>query len=356
MPRPPASRIPLILNPPSQFRWLQVQSTASFYELIYSLKVRYFVTGGAGFIGSNYIDLLLSDTNQVSKVTIFDSFTYAANTKNYRKHINDPRLNIIKGDICDYSTLQDALEEHDFVVHFAAESHVDRSIISGKNFVETNVKGTYNILEASVKSGIKKLIHVSTDEVYGSLETGSASEASPLFPNSPYSASKAGSDLLARSFFSTYGLNVCITRSCNNYGPNQFPEKVIPVFINSLIEKKDLPIYGTGRNVREWIHVKDNCKGIQKVLEKGTSGEIYNIGSGNHLDNLELADIISSFFGSGRGNFKFVDDRLGHDFRYSVDSSKIKKLGFETEIDFEKGIQETIQWYVENVDWWKPSS
>ena len=318
--------------------------------------MRYFVTGGAGFIGSNYVEHLFRNVKGVTGVTIYDKFTYAANPKNYQEFVGDPRLTVIKGDICDSNLLEKSMSGHDFVVHFAAESHVDRSIDDASAFVETNVLGTYRVLEASRKVGIKTVIHVSTDEVYGSLRKGAADEDFPLKPNSPYAASKAASDLLARSYFVTHGLDVRTTRCCNNYGKYQYPEKVIPVFINKLYYGQNLPIYGDGQNVREWIHVNDHAKGIQTVLEKGTPGEIYNIGTGSHLSNDGLASEIIKVMGSDERMKSYVTDRQGHDFRYSVDSQKIESLGFKREIDFKNGLKETIKWYMNNTDWWSSES
>jgi len=318
--------------------------------------VRYFVTGGAGFIGSNYVGHLLNLVDGVTGVTIYDKFTYAANPKNYQEFANDPRLNVIKGDICNLNTLENAMADHDFVIHFAAESHVDRSIDDASAFVQTNVLGTFNVLEASRKSGVKTMIHVSTDEVYGSLFEGSADENYPLGPNSPYAASKAASDLLARSYFVTHGLDVRTTRCCNNYGKYQFPEKVIPVFVNKLNSGERLPIYGDGRNVREWIHVSDHTRGIQTVLDKGKPGEIYNIGTGSHLSNNDLASEIIRVMGLSDSMKSYVPDRQGHDFRYSVDSRKIESLGFERKIHFKDGLTATIDWYTTNHGWWDTES
>ncbi len=314
--------------------------------------MRYFVTGGAGFIGSNYVEHLFDNVKDVTGVTIYDKFTYAANPKNFQDFLGDPRLSVIKGDICDSVLLQKSMAGHDYVVHFAAESHVDRSIDDASAFVHTNVLGTFNVLEASRRVGIKTVIHVSTDEVYGSLKEGSADETFPLEPNSPYAASKAASDLLARSYFVTHGLDVRITRCCNNYGKHQYPEKVIPVFIRKLMSGKKLPIYGDGRNVREWIHVNDHVRGIQVVLEKGTCGEIYNIGSGFHLSNNDLASAIIVAMGLKEDMKSWVNDRRGHDFRYSVDSSKIKQLGFQAIINLDEGLQENVNWYIANLGWW----
>lgn len=314
--------------------------------------MRYFVTGGAGFIGSNYVEHLFRNVDGVTGVTIYDKFTYAANPKNYQDFVGDPRLSVIKGDICDSELLEESMAGHDFVVHFAAESHVDRSIDDASTFVRTNVLGTFNVLEASRRVEIKTVIHVSTDEVYGSLSEGSADEAFPLEPNSPYAASKAASDLLSRSYFVTHGLDVRTTRCSNNYGKYQYPEKVIPVFINKLKSRQKLTIYGNGKNVREWIHVSDHVRGIQTALEKGIPGEIYNIGSGSHLSNNELAAEIIRLMNVDENLKSYVPDRLGHDFRYSVDSSKIALLGFECAIDLESGLRELVDWYLGNSDWW----
>jgi dTDP-glucose 4,6-dehydratase len=314
--------------------------------------MRYFVTGGAGFIGSNYVEHLFQNVEEVTGVTIYDKFTYAANPKNYQEFVGDPRLTVIKGDICNSNFLEKSMAEHDFVVHFAAESHVDRSIDDASVFIETNVLGTFNVLEASLRVGIKTVIHISTDEVYGSLSEGSADETFPLEPNSPYAASKAASDLIARSYFVTHGLDVRITRCCNNYGKHQYPEKVIPVFIRKLMSGNKLPIYGDGKNIREWIHVNDHVRGIQFVLERGTPGEIYNIGSGFHLSNNDLASAIIVAMGLKDDMKSWVNDRKGHDFRYSVDSSKIKQLGYRAVINLDEGLRENVNWYVSKKGWW----
>ena len=318
--------------------------------------MRYFVTGGAGFIGSNYVEHLFQNVEGVTGVTIYDKFTYAANPKNYQEFLSDSRLSVIKGDICDSKLLEKSMEGHDFVIHFAAESHVDRSISDASAFVHTNVLGTFNVLEASRRVGIKTVIHVSTDEVYGSRSDGSADEKFPLEPNSPYAASKAASDLLARSYFVTHGLDVRTTRCCNNYGKYQYPEKVIPVFINKLKAGLKLPIYGDGKNIREWIHVSDHARGIQLALEKGNPGEIYNIGTGSHLSNNDLAGELIRIMGLDESMKSYVTDRRGHDFRYSVDSRKIETLGFERKIDFIDGLKATIDWYTNNSSWWNTQS
>lgn len=313
--------------------------------------MRYFVTGGAGFIGSNYVKHIFNKVKGVTGVTIYDKFTYAANAKNYQEFNTDPRLTVIKADILDSMCLEDSIQGHDFVVHFAAESHVDRSINDAADFVHTNVLGTLNVLEASRKFQVKTVIHVSTDEVYGSLPEGSADENHPLAPNSPYAASKAASDLLARSYFITHSLDVRTTRCCNNYGNNQFPEKVVPVFIKKLLLGEKLPIYGDGKNIREWIHVSDHVLGIQTVLEKGNPGEIYNIGTGYYLSNNDLASEIIALMDLEENMKSYVNDRPGHDFRYSLNSKKIENLGFERLINFKDGLRETINWYVANPGW-----
>jgi len=293
--------------------------------------MRYFITGGAGFIGSNYVEHLFQNVEDLTGLTIYDKFTYAANPRNYQEFMNDPRLQVIKGDVCDFGLLEES---------------------NGSEFVHTNVLGTFNVLEASRRKGIKTVIHVSTDEVYGSLPEGPADENFPLMPNSPYAASKASSDLIARSFFMTYNLDVRITRCCNNYGKYQFPEKVIPVFVKALIKGKKLPIYGDGSNVREWIHVSDHALGLQVVLEHGRPGETYNIGSGLHLANNEIADSVMSAMNINGGLKSYVKDRQGHDFRYSIDSRKIYSLGFKQAKDFERGLKETVDWYSSNPTWW----
>ena len=321
--------------------------------LHYPRNMHYFVTGGAGFIGSNYVKHLFQNKKNLSSVTIYDKFTYAANQRNYEEFKSDERLKIIKGDICDLDLLQKSVIGHDYVVNFAAESHVDRSIDNASEFIQTNILGTFNVLEASRKTGIKTVIQVSTDEVYGSLAESSADENFPIKPNSPYAASKASSDLLARSFFVTHGLDVRTTRSCNNYGKYQFPEKIIPLFISKLNRMEKLPIYGDGKNEREWINVEDNVRGIQLVLDKGLPGEIYNIGTGEHLSNNDLASSIIKAMNFNNDMKSYVTDRKGHDFRYSVDSKKIESLGFSKTINFDVGLKETINWYVANPNWWQ---
>lgn len=290
--------------------------------------MRYFVTGGAGFIGSNFVKHILNVEDSSAEVTVFDSLTYAGSLKNLPSPDQEPRLKIIVGDVREIGRLEDEIRGHDVVVHFAAESHVDRSIESGQIFISTNVLGSFNVFQASLNAKIQKVIHVSTDEVYGSLEFGSADEYSKLAPNSPYAASKAASDLVARSFVQTYGLDIRITRCCNNFGPNQNPEKLIPLLISRIKNGENLPIYGDGSNIREWIHVDDHCRAICLVIAQGEKGEIYNIGSGVEISNLDLARMFLKFSISKKSEVEFVADRQGHDFRYSIDSTKIQRLGF----------------------------
>ena len=319
--------------------------------------MKYFVTGGAGFIGSNYVRGLLSGSwgNSVDAVTVFDAFTYAGNPHNLDAVANDPRLTVVKGDIRSASDIDAALPGHDIVIHFAAESHVDRSIESSSVFVTTNVLGTQQMLEGSMRHGVKTFVHVSTDEVYGSIAEGSWDEEEPLLPNSPYAASKASSDLLARSYFRTYGFDVRITRCSNNFGTHQFPEKVIPLFVTNLIDGKKVPLYGDGLNIRDWLHVDDHCRGIQLVAEGGRTGEIYNIGGGTELTNRELTTLILTTCGFDDNMVDRVADRLGHDRRYSVNWSKInKELGYTPQQSLNSSIGDVVNWYRSNEQWWRP--
>jgi dTDP-glucose 4,6-dehydratase len=313
------------------------------------------VTGGAGFIGSNYVKQRLKEKEEtLSELVVIDKLTYAGTLENLESVINNPKLTFIKGDICDEKLVDKLFIGADQVIHFAAESHVDRSIESSSEFIRTNVLGTNTLLNALKKWPSAKFLHVSTDEVYGSIEDGSWTEDFPLAPNSPYSASKAASDLLVLSYFKTYGLNVFVSRCCNNYGPNQFPEKIIPLFITNIMREKKLPVYGDGKNSREWIHVKDHCSALDLILESGLPGQIYNIGSGAEINNLDLTRRILHNLNKSEDIIEYVADRLGHDLRYSLDSKKIEKsLGFHPTMTFEKGLDETIKWYLENEDWWK---
>ncbi|MBC2699101.1 MAG: dTDP-glucose 4,6-dehydratase [ANME-2 cluster archaeon] len=310
------------------------------------------VTGGSGFIGSNYIRMMFKRYPD-TRITNLDKLTYAGNPDNLQD-ITNPGYTFIKGDICDPGVVNKAMEGTDAVVHFAAESHVDRSIKDGSVFVTTNVLGTNTLLNCALQSGVNKFIHVSTDEVYGSIDEGSFSEEDPLEPSSPYSASKAGSDLLAMSYYITYGLPVTITRCTNNFGPYQYPEKLIPLFITNLMEGKKVPVYGTGLNVRDWIFVDDHCLGIDFVFNHGRSGDIYNIGGGSELTNLEITHRILEMLGRDESSIEFVEDRKGHDLRYSLDCTKLRGMGWKPGYDFDKALKSTVKWYMENRWWWEP--
>jgi dTDP-glucose 4,6-dehydratase len=316
------------------------------------------VTGGAGFIGSHYVRTVLAGAwglGEPERVVMLDKFTYAGNIANLDPVRDDVRLQIVEGDILDRELVDKLMGEVDAVVHFAAESHVDRSILGARDFVMTNVVGTQTLLDSAMAAGVEKFVHVSTDEVYGSILEGSWDENEPLLPNSPYSASKASSDLLARAYHRTHGVPVCITRCSNNYGPYQFPEKVIPLFVTNLIDGKNVPLYGEGTNVRDWLHVDDHCRGIHLVLTKGRVGETYNIGGGTELTNKELTGLLLEATGTGWSRVEKVTDRLGHDLRYSVDITKITdELGYRPEVPFEKGLAETVAWYRDNRAWWEP--
>jgi dTDP-glucose 4,6-dehydratase len=323
-----------------------------------SPRMRLLVTGGAGFIGSHYVRSVLTGAwgaVEPDAVVVLDKLTYAGNLANLDPVREDPRLHFVRGDIVDRELVEQLIDESDAVVHFAAESHVDRSIDGAADFVMTNVVGTATLLEASLRRGIEKFVHVSTDEVYGSIEEGSWDEAQPLEPNSPYSASKASSDLMARAYFRTHGLPVCVTRCSNNYGPYQYPEKVIPLFVTNLMDGGTVPLYGEGTNVRDWLHVDDHCRAIHLVLTGGRPGEIYNVGGGTELTNKELTGRLLSATGAGWDRVERVPDRLGHDLRYSVDISKISgELGYEPLVPFEQGLAETVEWYRNRRDWWEP--
>ncbi len=311
----------------------------------------FLITGGLGFIGSNFIRQTLK--NYDCTIVNLDKVTYAGNPDNLRDIENDKRYSFVKGDICDTEIVSHAMENADIVVHFAAESHVDRSILSGAEFVRTNVLGTHTLLENALKNDIEKFIHISTDEVYGSIEKGSFKETDMLDPSSPYSASKAGSDLIAHSYFRTHGLPVVITRCTNNFGLYQYPEKLIPLFITNLLENKKVQVYGTGMNVRDWIYVLDHCRAIDFIIGKGKSGEIYNIGSGNETKNIEITEKILGILEKDKSEIEFVKDRKGHDLRYSLDFSKIKRLGWKPVYDFRAALSETVDWYRKNSWWWK---
>jgi dTDP-glucose 4,6-dehydratase len=316
--------------------------------------MRILVTGGAGFIGSNFVRRIVDGTFPgFEKVTVLDKLTYAGTLANLAA-LSEDDYEFIKGDICDQDLTLELAKRHDVIVNFAAESHVDRSITNSRAFVETNVLGTHTLLEAARRGEVERFLQVSTDEVYGSIATGSWTEDAPLLPNSPYAASKASADLLARAYFRTYGMDVRVTRCSNNYGSHQFPEKIIPLFVTNLIDGRKVPVYGTGSNVRDWLHVDDHCRGIFLAITKGEAGEIYNIGGGVALSNMELTKLILNAMSADDLSIKFVQDRQGHDFRYSVDFNKISKgLAYVPQVSFDKGLLETIDWYRENESWWR---
>ncbi|MFI1727565.1 dTDP-glucose 4,6-dehydratase [Streptomyces sp. NPDC020489] len=312
------------------------------------------VTGAAGFIGSQYVRRLLAEQGpDAPRITVLDKLTYAGTLDNLE--LDHPRLEFVQGDIRDAELVDKLMADADQVVHFAAESHVDRSIAGATDFVMTNVVGTQTLLDAALRHGTGPFVHVSTDEVYGSIEHGSWPETHPLQPNSPYSASKASSDLLALAYHRTHGLDVRVTRCSNNYGHHQFPEKVIPLFITNLLDGLKVPLYGDGRNVRDWLHVDDHCQGVDLVRTGGRAGEVYNIGGGTELSNKELTGLLLEASGADWDMVEYVEDRKGHDLRYSVDWTKIHtELGYQPRRDFATGLAETVAWYRENRSWWEP--
>jgi dTDP-glucose 4,6-dehydratase len=313
--------------------------------------MRLLVTGGAGFIGSNFVHRALARGDEV---TVYDALTYAGNPANLAGLDGGDGYRFVRGDVCDGGALADAMAGHDAVVHFAAESHVDRSITDPARFVITNCEGTATVCEVALRLGVERVLHVSTDEVYGSIDVGSFVETDSLGPSSPYSASKAGSDLIALSYHATYGLPVVVTRSSNNYGRFQFPEKVIPLFVTNLLEGRRVPLYGDGLNVRDWCHVDDNCDAIDLVLRSGEPGGIYNVGSGNELTNLDLTSRLLSLCGADDSSIEQVDDRPGHDRRYSIDTTRIRDLGWSPQRGLDEGLEATVAWYRDNRDWWGP--
>ena len=317
--------------------------------------MRVLVTGGAGFIGSNFVRRIVDGSlSGISHITVLDKLTYAGTLSNLEM-LPAGSFEFVHGDIGDPDLVSGLTRKHDAIVNFAAESHVDRSITGARDFIETNVMGTQNLLDSSLRNDMKTFVQVSTDEVYGTISEGSWTEEFPLLPNSPYSASKASADLIVRSYHQTFGLDVRTTRCSNNYGPHQFPEKVIPLFVTNLIDSRKVPLYGKGLNVRDWLHVDDHCRGIHAVLTKGTAGSIYNIGGGRELTNLELTEIILTKMGHDESSIEYVPDRLGHDLRYSLSHGKIlRELGYHPQVTFEDGIEETIDWYKRNESWWRP--
>ncbi len=314
--------------------------------------MRIVVTGGAGFIGSNFVRYLLGKYDDLEVVNL-DKLTYAGNLENLRDVEDDARYAFVKGDICDAAVVRATLDGADAVVNFAAETHVDRSISGPQDFISTDVLGTHTLLEAVRELDVKRYLQISTDEVYGSTETGSFTEESDLAPSSPYSASKAGGDLQVLAYYRTYGTPVLITRSSNNYGGWQYPEKIIPLFITNAIDDQALPVYGDGLNVRDWLHVEDNCSAVDAVLHEGELGEVYNIGGGNEVRNLALTRRILELLGKGEDLIRYVVDRPGHDRRYSIDCAKVRALGWEPAVDFEDGLERTVAWYRDNPDWWR---
>ncbi len=313
---------------------------------------RILVTGGAGFIGSNLVHYLLKNYKEI-EITNLDKLTYAGNLENLKDLMDDKRHRFVKGDIRDRELVRELLKEKDIVIHLAAETHVDRSILYPEDFIYTDIVGTFVLLDEAKNSKIKIFLHVSTDEVYGSIEEGSFNEDSPLNPSSPYSASKAGADRLAYSYFKTFSVPVIILRPCNNYGPYQFPEKFIPLFITNALEEKELPLYGDGKNVRDWLFVLDCCRAIDFVLNHGKIGEVYNIGASQEVENIYVAKRILQLTGKPESLLKFVKDRPAHDRRYSLEWSKIRNLGWSPKIRIEEGLEITVDWYRENFSWWK---
>lgn len=320
--------------------------------------MRLLVTGGAGFIGSHYVRTLLGNgygTSTVTALTVLDRLTYSGNRANLDPVAGDPRLRFVEGDICDAGLVDALLPGHDAVVHFAAESHVDRSIAGAAPFVVTNVLGTQTLLDAALRHRVGRFLHVSTDEVYGSIAHGSWTEDQPLAPNSPYSAAKAGSDLLALAYHRTHGLDVVVTRCSNNYGPYQFPEKVIPLFVTNLLDGRTVPLYGDGGNVRDWLHVADHCAGVQLALTGGRAGAVYHIGGGTELTNKDLTSRLLEACGAGWEMVEHVADRKGHDRRYSLDVGRARReLGYAPAVDLDTGLLDTVRWYRDNRAWWEP--
>ena len=320
--------------------------------------MRLLVTGGAGFVGSHYVRTVLSGGYPRfadAEVTVLDKLTYSGNRHNLDPVADRPALTFLQGDVCDVPLLDDVVPGHDAIVHFAAESHVDRSIRGPAAFVRTNVLGTQTVLDAAMQHAVRRVVVVSTDEVYGSIETGSCTEDAPLRPNSPYSASKAGGDVLARAYHRTYGLDVVVTRCTNNYGPYQYPEKIVPLFVTNLLLGEPVPLYGDGMGVRDWLHVDDHCRGVQLALERGRAGEIYHIAGGTQLTNNELTERLLAAVGADWDRVRRTADRQGHDRRYSLDDGKIRsELGYQPRIDLAHGLSDTVRWYRNRRDWWGP--
>ncbi len=309
------------------------------------------VTGGAGFIGSNFVHHIVKEHPDY-EVTVLDKLTYAGRKENLQDILD--KITFIHGDITKREDVEKATREHDSIVNFAAETHVDRSILDAGTFVSTDVLGVYNLLEAARRFDVSKFVQISTDEVYGDILKGSFKEMDRLNPRNPYSASKAGAELLCRAYFETYRLFVVVTRSSNNYGPNQHPEKLIPKAIIHALLNQPIPVYGTGKNIRDWLYVEDNCEAINRILHNGKAGEVYNIAGNQELENLQVVKTILKLAGKPESLIEFVKDRLGHDLRYSINADKISALGWTPRIKFEEGIKKTLQWYTRNIEWWKP--
>jgi len=314
--------------------------------------MKLFVTGGAGFIGSNYVHHVLASTDD--SVTVYDALTYAGNRQNLVDLESNKRFNFVHGDICDRAAVTAALPGHDAVVHFAAESHVDRSLLDPDVFMRTNCLGTNVMCDVAAQVGVDRFLHISTDEVYGSIEQGSFVETDRLEPRSPYSAAKAGSDLVAMAYYETYQLPVLLTRSSNQFGPFQFPEKLIPFFVTNLIQGRRVPLYGDGLNIRDWLFVRDNCEAVDLVLRMGTLGQIYNIGAGNELTNRQITDRVLALLGKDESAVEYVQDRKGHDRRYSIDTHKVQNLGWQPRYSFDEALEETVRFYSDNPSWWQP--
>jgi dTDP-glucose 4,6-dehydratase len=314
---------------------------------------KFIVTGGAGFIGSNFVRLFLREHPDYS-VTVLDKLTYAGNLDNLKDLASEPRLRFVKGDICDPQVVDQLAAEHDCILNFAAESHVDRSLLEPGAFIQTDVFGTWVLLEAAKKYGHERFLQISTDEVYGHVDEGASNESDPLAPRSPYSASKAGGEMQVWAYRESFDLPVVITRGSNNYGPYQYPEKIVPLFITNAIDDLPLPIYGSGEALRDYIHVEDHCRGIDVVLHKGVDGETYNIGAGGQTNGVEVADLVLEALGKPASLKEHVQDRLGHDYRYCLDNAKARELGWDLEYDVAAGIRQTVRWYQENEWWWRP--
>jgi dTDP-glucose 4,6-dehydratase len=314
--------------------------------------VKIVVTGGAGFIGSNFVRLVLAE-HPDDEITVLDKLTYAGNLDNLKDVADDPRYRFVRGDICDPEIVDATVTGVDAIVNFAAETHVDRSISGPQDFITTDVLGTHVLLEAVRAHEIPRFLQISTDEVYGDVLAGSSVETDPLRPSSPYSASKAAGDMMVMAYRRTYGTPVVLTRSSNNYGPNQYPEKIIPLFVTNLLDGQPVPVYGDGMNVRDWIYVDDNCRAVDLVLRKGVDGEIYNIGGGNEVANLDLTRAMLSRLGLGDEMIRWVEDRAGHDRRYSIDCSRTRALGWKPRVDYEEGLAQTVDWYRDNRWWWE---